>query len=333
MTRVRFAIVCLLAVAAPASAQSSPGVVRLEQWLDAVGLHEPGKQDVPLETVASWSMAEVQTLWTDVDELILRMRSRNRFFVRVGRGRSSVEMAALANRMGLLACAAAGAIEAFECTKGQLPAAVVGPNLLALSKVAAAARRQGDRDNYILRRGALLHADIGMLMPSAMGPVDDRIALHARYRVQIMDGQQRSFGQVPVHWQLARMLLNHVDTGDAKPVTGGDPMMRLWYRATAAWMQSHADYDAAHLEHAREIFSNDPDILFLSACLHETYASSRTQNAIHAMVLPPGLSPAMGSSRDELRRAERFLRRAVEVRPTLIEAHPRRRGSGRCDGH
>ena len=79
MTPVRFAIVCLLAAAAPASAQSSSELARLEQWLDAVRLHEPGKQDAPLETVASWSIAEVRALWTDADELIRRMRSRNRF--------------------------------------------------------------------------------------------------------------------------------------------------------------------------------------------------------------------------------------------------------------
>jgi tetratricopeptide (TPR) repeat protein len=320
------ALVCVLAAQAVAFAQPLPARQdRLEQWLDAVREHAPGTQDAAFETVAAWSISDVRTLWTQVEFLIWQMRARNRVTFSVGvAGMASIGSTASPRVRPVLACAAAGRALDATCLnlKGQVPAAVYGPNLLALSEAVDAGRRRGDGDNYILRRGALLHADVAMLAPPVVESAPDAASLRERYRVQIVDGHQRSFGRVPVHWQIARMLLDNVQRAAAKrPELDKDAMVRLWYQATATWMQWHSDYEAAHLERALEIFSSDADILFLAACIHEAYASSRIQNAVRALALPTGVRADLGSPRDELRQAERFLRRAVAARPAFTEAH------------
>jgi tetratricopeptide (TPR) repeat protein len=320
------AIVCLLAAQPVAFAQPLPvRHDRLEQWLDAVREHVPGTQDAAFETVASWSIADVRTLWTQIEFLNWQMRAQNRVTFSVGvAGMPSIGSTSSPRVRPVLACAAAGRALDATClnVKGQVPAAVYGPNLLALSEAVDAGRRRGDGDNYILRRGALLHADVAMLAPPMVEAPVGAAALRQRYRIHIIDGHQQSFGQVPVHWQIARMLLDNVQRPAAKrPELDKDVMVRLWYQATATWMQWHSDYEAAHLERALEIFSSDADILFLAACIHEAYAGSRIQSAVHALAMPAGVRSGLGSPRDELRRAERFLRRAVAARPAFTEAH------------
>ena len=326
------AILCLLIVGVPASAQPLlTSQDRLEQWLDAVREHEPGTEDAAFETVASWSTSDVRALWSGIERLIQQMRGENGFSFRSGRsagrggggrnGGGAMAAASSPARFFTLSCAAAGKVTDTVCLNAQPPAAVASPNLLLLSKAVDAARHRGDGDNYILRRGALLHADVAMLAAPVIEAIPDTATTRQRYRVNIVDGRQMAFGQLPVHWQLARMLLDNVKPPSAKrPAPGSDAMVRMWYRATATWMQWHADYETAHLQRAREIFPTDPDLLFLSACIHETYAGNRIQNAIHALVLPPGVQTSVGSPRDELRTAERFLRRALDARPSFIEA-------------
>ena len=317
------AVVCLLTAADAASSQPLPARQdRLEQWLDAVREHVPGTEDAALNTIGSWSISEIRAIWNLIDRLIGEMRGRNQLTFSVGgRGFPTI----IDNQSSplvrpVLVCAATGRLLEPECVK-RVPPNLAPPNLLALSRAVDAARRRGDGDNYILRRGALLHADIAMLQPRVLEPAGNTSTTRERYTVHIVDGQQADFGQVPVHWQLARMLLDNVQPADAKrPAPGADAMVRQWYRATATWMQWHADYEAAHLERGREIFPTDPDLLFLSACIHETYAGNRIQKAIHALTLPDGVRMSVGSPRDELRTAERLLRRALDARPAFTEA-------------
>jgi hypothetical protein len=133
--------------------------------------------------------------------------------------------------------------------------------------------------------------------------------------MQISDGRQTDFGQVAVHWDIARMALDAVKpAGGAGPAPGRDEMVRQWYRATAAWMQQAEDHDTAHLDHAREIFSTDPDILFLSGAQHETYSTARIQSAVR----PPccrSVSFAVGRN-GELRRGGRVFAARSRSRTT-----------------
>ena len=103
------------------------------------------------------------------------------------------------------------------------------------------------------------------------------------------------------------MLLDFVrPRGSDRADPGHDDMVRQWYRATAAWMQLREDHDKLHLDRARAIFPDDPDILFLSACQRETYAGVPIQTAVRSAVLPTGVTLDVGSERVELRRGRRI---------------------------
>ena len=39
-------------------------------------------------------------------------------------------------------------------------------------------------------------------------------------------------------------------------------MVRQWYRASIAWMQSREDYDTVHVAQARRLFPADPIFCF-----------------------------------------------------------------------
>ena len=312
------------AVASPAEPLGR--IDRVEHWLKAILHHEPGTADDAVETVASWSTREMGTLWIDVRNLLILMRNPGiaRFDVKRPGERASLPIRytpAELRRLHVLACAAAGIVTRRECldVKAQTE---LDAELRRLSRLATDSKLRGD-DNYLLRRGALLHSDVGMLTPGATEPVDAGSSLAPqRIRMRISDGRETNLGQTAVHWEMARMLLDQVGPGEAaRPAPGLDEMVRRWYRATAAWMQWKEDHETLHLDHARDIFPNDPDILFLSGCLHETYAGSRIQSAVRSAVLPTGVTLDLGSDRAELHKAEGFLRRAVEAKPDFGEAH------------
>src|SRR5205814_5936552 len=125
------------------------------------------------------------------------------------------------------------------------------------------------------------------------------------------------------HWELGRMLLDDVRPNNApRPSPSTDGTVRLWYRATAAWMQNAAHLDLTHLEHARGIFPRDADILFLLGCLHEAFADSQVQSVVRAP-LPAGIVMDTQDERTELKLAEDALQAAIEARSDFPEAHLR----------
>ena len=146
-----------------------------------------------------------------------------------------------------------------------------------------------------------------------------------RVRADTSDGMSVNVHEVGVHWEIARTLLsmlvpNHLD----RPAPARDPMVRAWYHATSAWMQHVESHDTDHLDRARAIFPDDPDILFLSGTLRETYASAGIQAAVHSLpTIPGGFDLGIGSAHAELRQAEGFFRRALAHAPDMAEAHLR----------
>jgi tetratricopeptide (TPR) repeat protein len=183
----------------------------------------------------------------------------------------------------------------------------------------AASEPQRTRDHhYVMRRAALLHADVAMSQPhAAVEPFDARsrpTVGPATWRIDILDGRGLDAGLTALHWDIARLVLDQF-----RP----DPMVRAWYRATAAWMQMREDHDTLHLDHGRGIFPDDADLLFLSGCQRETYADPAIQAAARSVVLPDGLRVGVESERGELRLAESFFRRAVARQPDMGEAHLR----------
>jgi tetratricopeptide (TPR) repeat protein len=303
-------------------------LVRLEQWLKAVMRHEPGTTDAAAERVGAWSNSELQALWIDTNVVVQLIRNPKaaKFTLRAEDQRTSQEIrysTVQFRRIRALACAAAGVLVDARCLEIHA-SNELDEDLRQLALRATASKRDGD-DNYILRRGALLHADVAMLLPTSSQPVAASNAPGPqRLRMSLADGFGTDFRQVAVHWDLARMLLDYVKPrGSDHPAPGRDDMVRDWYRATAAWMQSREDYDTVHLNRARDIFPTDPVILFLSGTQAETYAAPHIQSAVRSAVVPAVVTFAVGSDRAELRQAEAYFRRALTVDPALPELHLR----------
>jgi tetratricopeptide (TPR) repeat protein len=263
-------------------------------------------------------------LWVDTNVLAALMRDpRRSSFSLKSEGQATSQairyLPGQLSRLKSLACVAAGTLADPVCVEIRASAGL-DAELLGL----AGALRQQHDDNVVLRRGALLHADIEMLMAVSVEPVAPTSLGPRRVRVGTADGLARDMVQMAPHWELARMLLDHVrPEGAAHPAPGLDDMVRRWYRATAAWMQAREQHDTQHLDHARTIFPNDPDILFLTACQHEAYAGPPIQAASQSVPVATGVRFEFTSARSELRQAEGYFRRALAARPSMAEAQLR----------
>jgi tetratricopeptide (TPR) repeat protein len=327
-------VACVAATAESAQPPADPPdarIGRLEYWLRTALHLNPGVVDDGLVAVGAWSMADLQTVGRDVSALVRLIRSPAlvsesaaiwfSFNLEKKQAPRPVRYTfQQAERLKQIACAIGNLHDAPQCewTRGSISR---DAGLSGLSTLAESARR-GD-DNFILRRGALLHADIAMLglgvqEPIAFGPGTQS------FQVTISDGRQTGVNQSEVHWSIARRLLDQVSqTGSTKPAPERDAMVRLWYVATAAWMQIEGHHDNTHLERGREIFPDDADLLFLVGAQHEAYASRPIQTAVRSALLPTGIRLDVGSERSELREAEKYLRRAVEIKPGFADAHLR----------
>ena len=196
---------------------------------------------------------------------------------------------------------------------------------------------QAERRNDILRRGALAHTDIALLMP-------DRAAEYVQsgdgreqsfffdafetprtlYRrdadalVYSMDGEYVAFATETAHWSTARGLLRGIS-----PYSGSDEFVKLWYRAIAAFFEDafllgNAKY---HLVRALDVLPRDPMILFYAGAMHEATASERIQSVPKTR---PQLAAKMKfpSSRDEWHAAEQLLGAAIkEKAPAEARLH------------
>ena len=303
---------------------------RFTEWITAVHDHEPGEDDAALERVASWSGDELRGLWADAQFLAALMRNLKLNHFEIPQRRETVAIVykmVLLQRMRAMACAAAGRLLSADCAAIHA-ADSLDDQLREFAADAAADRARSGEDNYLLRRGAILHADAEMIA----NPVLDAPASAAprplpgprRIKADTSDGISINVHEVGVHWEIARTLLSLVvPKGLDRPAPARDAMVRDWYRATAAWMQKAESHDTDHINRARELFPTDPDILFLSGTLHEVYASSEIQAAAHSVSMPAGFELDIGSARGELHQAEGFLRRALAQAPEMAEAHLR----------
>ena len=303
--------------------------------------HQPGEVDEAARLVASWSDADVRTLRIDINVVVQIMRapgSAGPVFEFLVPGQPKPTLTRYVGdqfrRMADLACAAGGYVVGSSAVPRNLAGMcyelkatdALDADLRRLAAAAGDARIRGDHDNYILRRGALLHADIAMLVlrPGEPHTPDGTGAPDAGVTLAISDGEGvvdlRPLG---IHWAVARMLLdNVVPPGAAATVAPGhDDMVRQWYRATATWMQHAQMYQTEHLSHARALFPRDADILFLSGCERETYAGPAIQSAVRSASLPSGVMLDVASDQGELREAEAFFRGALAARRDFGEAH------------
>ena len=320
----------------PLLAADDAGVraLRVERFLKAVLHHIPNVPDEAALEVSSWSNSDLAALRIDETVLVQLMRDpRRSSFQEPAKELLHDDIPSCINcpasesqgprriqpaqpirytsldlhRLKVLACAAAGTLTSPYCL--ELKASKeVDADLTRLAARAAADRERGDT-NYVLRRGALLHADAAMLSADRLAPLNAGTSGQP-VRVHIVDGEPTSVGLGEVHWEIARRLLDGV-----RPER--DPMVNLWYRATAAWMQSHKQYNSIHLDHARQLFPKDAYLAFLSGCERETDASPAMQSAARSVVLPHGVTLSIAAEGTALKAAEALFRRARRVRASV----------------
>jgi tetratricopeptide (TPR) repeat protein len=278
---------------------------RLREWIDAVDRHNPGQPDVAAIGVGSWSRAQLEVLFVDLKSLLQVITTPDRRrFPRALRDFTLPELQELQD----LARREAQRVADRPVKLQELP----GSHLGTWQLTAADARRAVNR---LMKRATLLHTDIALLVPSAADrPAESRVAvprplLAQRSSVQVEDGRQVGVTYSGAHWDFARLLLDEV-----APDPAGDVTVRQWYRAVAALFAiSHLMAEShVHLERARQLFPADPEIVAASGRLHETYASPGIQHFLEtsAHVDAAGL---IGSSRSNLRQAETFFSKAVEL--------------------
>ena len=306
---------------------------RLHRWLIAVDRHEPGERDDASDEVGGWTNAELRGLWVDVNVFAQVMRnlklSRFTFKNEGGSGTTEVRYTPLQLRqLATWACAATAQFDEADCLDIKA-ASNADPEIRRLARHVADDRARMHDDNYILRRGALLHSDVAMLQPHGAVEPFAPTGLPSlpgpnTWRVDIADGRSLDTGLSAVHWDIARLAVANIRPSDArKPAPERDAMARAWYTATATWMQWNEDHDTMHLDRARELFPDDAVILFLSGCQRETYAGNEIQAATKSVALPTGLKVAIESEKVELRHAEGFLRHAAALTPQMGEVHLR----------
>jgi tetratricopeptide (TPR) repeat protein len=304
---------------------------RFAAWVKAVHDHEPGERDAAVDRVSSWSGDELRALWADAQFAAALMRKLKLTHFEIPQPPEKVAVLykpALLQRMRAIACAAAGRLATPDCMAIRAERTLDG-ELREFAADAAADRDRTGEDNYLLRRAALLHADIEMIVNPVLEGVASAVPRPLpgprRVRADTSDGISIEVHEVGVHWEIARTLLSMIVPQHLqRPAPERDPMVRAWYRATSAWMQRVESHDSAHLDRARELFPDDPDILFLSGTLRETYASAEIQAAAHTVPpMPGGFEFDIGSVRSELRQAEGFFRRALAHQPDMAEAHLR----------
>jgi hypothetical protein len=262
---------------------------RLQVWLAAVNQHSAGKADAAALAVWTWTRQQLEVLAPDV--------------------------------RALLQLVATGKPDGSRSLAGFTPTEFKELQGLAVRQLAGGANR-------LRKRGAILHADIASLVPPAIEPIVAAPAPNGRGQstgprrssIQTSDGRFQSMGYPGVHWDFARSLLDGVT-----PDPSRDETVRLWYRATSAWQISQHNFTDAlpHLERARQVLPIDPRIFLASGGVAEMLATPRIQGMIRTTVLPAGMVIDVPSERANLRNAEAFYRRALELDPDLTEARIR----------
>lgn len=286
------AVIVLLPI--PLSAQQrSAGIVRLEGWLSGVESHVPGHKDDALGRIRLWVNSDVDLLTPYLE--------------------------------GLLALLPPEEDSRVARTRPRMPASVTREEIDELLKLAAQNPAKRGRTE-LLKRAAVLHADVMMSGLARDVRVDSDVAARrsagASGRIVTLgkDGQYEGYAVEPPHWRFARWMLDRVE-----PAPPAAEFMRLWYRATTAYMLLTGRWSAVetHLRHALEHFPEDAGLHFDLGCTYEGYASPRLQGIMQSARSSNARVPRDSAPPERLRQAEAEYARAIALDPALIEARVR----------
>jgi tetratricopeptide (TPR) repeat protein len=135
------------------------------------------------------------------------------------------------------------------------------------------------------------------------------------------DGEIVGSGIADWNWPFARDLIDRLISPREQ---GRDPFLGAWYHAVAAYLLQQGFYGDAedHLTHAAGILPNDARVLFDRASFAEIMGLPKVQaHRTSGQSLPSNVHiPSATNANAE---AERLFRRALELDPTLVEAHVR----------
>jgi tetratricopeptide (TPR) repeat protein len=276
----------VLSAAGAGQVSPPPRFDLVEQWLHAVEQHAPGVQDEAIRSVNSWSR-------DDLSQILLQVEA----------------VATLARDPG-------GVVN-FRISRGELRAVYSGDDLKRLRELGKRAESLGDR--ALLRRAVVLHTDAAVLNGGDEGRTGGRPHMWSGpVFVRTDDGQQVGAQEIADQFAAARGLFQLLP---GKP--NADEAMRLWYRATAAYLQREVHLDQRHIERGVAVFPKDPELLALAGTLHETFATPRLQQVAESARLPIGVSLGIEPAEKELALAEEFLRKTVGIAAQHTEARIR----------
>jgi hypothetical protein len=176
-----------------------------------------------------------------------------------------------------------------------------------LEVLLAEAQALREVDGPLLKRAAVLHADIAVLHRTYSGyslPADSQAVDF------VEDGRVVSRGSGTAHWSMGRGVLELLKADDD---------VRLWYTATSAYLQSWGEISELepHLARARARFPRDGVLLLYEGTLRAVYAEPRFQNLVHPETGTYRVPQRIGYAREEQKEAERRFEKALELDPGL----------------
>jgi tetratricopeptide (TPR) repeat protein len=254
---------------------------RLEAWSDALERHRPGEVDASLRAIADLTTWDVQNVLEDFLQLRQRLASPRRPLpARITYKDRTVDAAVLL----------------------RMPAFLVESRL---------------ERNRVLRRAALLHADVALL-----APVDVSARTGASDSVVSVDGTVVGFESQSGHWPAGRRLLDAIE-----PSPTADRFVALWYRATLASLLEMGNLIAAEhqVEHGLTVLPDDSGMNLAAGILRQANATTAVQATARMMRANTTrfTGVTVKDAAANLQAAERFLRRALTLDANCAEARMR----------
>lgn len=293
---------------APAAARVQPpqmeikpikGFEKLQAWSRAVWAHNPGELDLFVRMIATWSesdLVEVRAgIWA-----IATLVSRG------PKPSATIRYTGFNQEINPASRVAAGNLRSIKMSD------VSDLISLPLDRRTSPGNEAGI--THFMQLAAMLHTDTVMRLGPPTGLTSPRSSLDRSTPARrIIDGEVTGWDPGPIHWEIGRAALRGV-----RPIPTSDPVVAAWYRATSAYLVSQREYGylESHLAQGRAILPEDAHLQLYNGVLHEAYASSIVQEALQELRSGRFL-PTAQSSADELERAERYFRRALELDPGL----------------
>jgi len=302
----------------PPPKEISLRITMLEAWLSAVERHRPGALDDSVRLISSWSQEQLRLIWIDVRTIVslVRVPDVSLFYITEesgvsGPGQEGQQVSSLATTRSRQVLYSIGELR----------------HLRQLAKTVSPSGQPGP-ENDVLKRGALLHADIAVVGLKAGSGSPDRLG-PGGLTLFMNDGQQIGLQNTISHWNLGRRLLDAVRPVDSKnslqtrPDPAADDFVRRWYIAGAAYMTRIRNIELSHFTRALQLFPNDPGLLFFAASAHESFAGVRTQSVMRSLKARRDVTFGVKDEGAELRLAEQLYKRALDRNPKLVEARIR----------